>query len=64
MGSDKMLTVVQVAEWLQVHPDTVKRWLRDGNLKGFRLGGNRAGWRVRESELERFVRDREGTHAD
>lgn len=54
-----MLKVAQVAERLQVHADTVKRWLRAGDLKGFRLGGNRAGWRVRESELERFVKRRE-----
>lgn len=54
-----MLKVSQVAEQLQVHPDTIKRWLRDGRLKGFRPGGNRAGWRVRESELARFVQERE-----
>jgi excisionase family DNA binding protein len=52
---DSLLTVAQVAERLQATPDTVRRWLRDGRLQGIRLGGTRLGYRVAESELQRFV---------
>jgi excisionase family DNA binding protein len=40
------LTVEQVAERLQLGPETIRRMLRDGRLNGVRLGGPKAGWRV------------------
>ena len=52
-----MLTVRQVAEHLQVHADTVRRWLEANTLRGVKLGG-RAGWRIPESELRRFIEER------
>ncbi len=48
------LTVDEVATRLKVHPRTVKRWLADGKLKG-KLLGDRAGWRITESDLRRFM---------
>ena len=51
---DRFLTVEQVADRLQVHEETVRRWLRDGRLSGHLLS-RRAGYRVRESEVERFA---------
>ena len=55
-------TVEQIAERLQVTPWTVRRWLRDGALVGRNFSG-RTGWRVRASELERFLDEREGNAA-
>lgn len=52
---EKVLTVKEVAEALRVQPETVRVWLRSGRLHGMDLGG-RVGWRIRESELERFMR--------
>ncbi len=49
------LTVAEVAERLKVYPGTVKRWLRDGKLAGVSLG-DRAGWRIAEEDLARFLR--------
>jgi excisionase family DNA binding protein len=53
-NEDRFLTVEQVASRLQVHEETVRRWLRDGRLRGH-LISRRAGYRVRESEVERFA---------
>jgi excisionase family DNA binding protein len=53
--SERSLTVDQVAEALQVSPWTVRIWLRARRLRGFRPGGTKAGWRIRESDLERFI---------
>lgn len=53
-----MYTVEQLAELLQVHANTVRSWLVERKLRGIRLDG-KAGWRVRESELERFLKERE-----
>jgi excisionase family DNA binding protein len=53
-GMEKMLTVDQVAERLQVNEYTVRRWLRAGELEGVPFGG-RTGWRVKEDELQAFL---------
>ena len=54
MDPDSWLTVEQVAERLQFHPDTVRRLLREGKLQGYRQT-RRGGWRIRASEIDRFV---------
>lgn len=54
MEQDRFLRVEQVADRLQVHEETVRRWLRDGRLTGH-LISRRAGYRIRESEVERFA---------
>ncbi len=51
---ERWLTVAQIAERLQVHPETVRRWLRDGRLNGRNFGG-KGGYRVRERDLEAFM---------
>jgi len=56
MEEDRMLKVDEVAERLRVNPETVRNWLRAGTLKGTRLGGKRAGWRIPLSEVERVER--------
>ena len=55
MTAERWLTVQQVADMLQLHPETVREWLREGRLEGVRLGERRTGWRVRESEVARFL---------
>ena len=50
----ELLTVQQVADYLQIHPETVRKWLREGRLIGINLGGI-AGWRVHRDDLKRFV---------
>ncbi len=54
MQQERWLTVNQIAERLQVHPETVRRWLRDGRLRGRNFGG-KSGYRVREADLEAFL---------
>ena len=56
MADETLLTVQEVAERLRVNPETVRRWLRQRRLRGALLGGDRAGYRIPESELERFLK--------
>ena len=35
---DRMLTLNEVAYLLHVHPTTVRRWEKNGQLRSFRLG--------------------------
>ena len=52
------MTVEDAAEWLAVHPETVRIWLRRGELRGVRLGGRKAGWRIMRHDVEEFLRQR------
>jgi excisionase family DNA binding protein len=53
---DQWLTVSQVAERLQVHEETVRRWLRQERLEGHNFSG-RTGYRIRASALDRFMEE-------
>ena len=55
MSEQRLLTVREVAERIRSSPETVRRWLRQGKLRGFRPGGTKLGYRVPESELQRFL---------
>ena len=55
MESDRLLTVKQVADLLQLNPRTVKRWIAAGRLHGVWLGTDRAGWRIRQSEVQALI---------
>ena len=49
---EKLLTVDQVAERLQLRPNTIRIYLRDGRLPALKAGRV---WRVRESDLLEFI---------
>jgi len=49
------LTSQDVAKRLNVDHESVKRWLRTGQLVGYQFGKQ---WRVRPDDLERFVQER------
>ena len=55
MNEQRLLTVREVAERLRSSPEAVRRWLRQGKLRGYRPGGTKLGYRVSEAELQRFI---------
>jgi excisionase family DNA binding protein len=48
------VTVEDAAELLGVHPQTVRRWLREERMRGTLLS-RRAGYRIRRSEVDRVL---------
>jgi excisionase family DNA binding protein len=46
------LSAEEIAERLNVGPATVRKWLREGKLKGVRAGRL---WRVKENDLQAFL---------
>ena len=52
---ERFITVQDAAEQLQVHPQTVRVWLREGKLKGRLIGGRKSGYRIPASEIERLL---------
>ncbi len=61
--ADELLTVTDVAGLLKLNEQTVRKWLREGRLPGIYLGTRQAGWRVRRSDVERFLDERRGEDA-
>lgn len=59
MDTETLLTVADVAVRLRVREETVREWLRRGELHGFNFGG-RTGWRVPVSEIERLLTSKAG----
>ncbi|HLI07871.1 MAG TPA: helix-turn-helix domain-containing protein [Ktedonobacteraceae bacterium] len=52
---DQQLTVEEVAEELRVHPETVRQWIRSGELDAFDTG---RGYRISRPDLEDFIQRR------
>jgi excisionase family DNA binding protein len=49
-----MLTINEVAQLLNVHINTVRRWSNQGVLKAYRIG-SRGDRRFRQEDVARFV---------
>ena len=52
----RLLTLPEAADLLQVSPRTLQRMIRRNELPAFKVGGQ---WRVRESQLTRWIEARE-----
>jgi excisionase family DNA binding protein len=59
--TDRLLTVEEAAERLRFSTETIRRMLRDGRLRGIRMGATRAGWRIAERDLAAFIQNRIAT---
>lgn len=51
---DVMLTISDVAYFLNVHINTVRRWSNQGILKAYRIG-SRGDRRFRQEDITRFL---------
>jgi excisionase family DNA binding protein len=49
-----LLTVDQAANYLQISPWVIRKWLREKKLPGFKIGRE---WRIDEKDLHRFIED-------
>ncbi len=52
--SERFLTVAEVADRLGVTHETVRRWLRDGQLQGFQVS-RKAGWRIPHRSVNKMI---------
>jgi excisionase family DNA binding protein len=58
MADIELLTVGEAAKAVKMHPDTIRRFIREGKLEASRVGGR---WRVHMDTLRRFVGSSEPT---
>ncbi len=56
MGAkDELITIKDVAEFLQIAEKTIYRMAADGKIPGFKVGGS---WRFRRKEIENWLESR------
>lgn len=48
-----ILTLKEAAGSLKVHPETVKKWIIAGKLKGYKLGNL---YRIRREDFDEFLK--------
>jgi excisionase family DNA binding protein len=54
--ADEIMTIPEVAEYLQCHASAIYRLLKQHQIPGFRLGGI---WRFQRSVIDQWIRDRQ-----
>ena len=54
--TEKLLTLKEAAKLLSIPPEEVEKWVREGRLPAFQIGGEFL--RFRRQEIERFKRER------
>jgi excisionase family DNA binding protein len=57
MDRDRWLTVAEIVDELKVHEQTVRRWIRDGQLRAYNFGG-KTGYRIKSEDFEAFLEER------
>ena len=48
---DRIMTVAELSEYLRVHPSTIYKLLRTGDLPGFKVGSD---WRFNTERIDRW----------
>lgn len=55
----EFLTRREVAKYFRVSERTIERWLKNGEIKGYKLGsGKTSRWRIPKSEIKKFLSDK------
>jgi excisionase family DNA binding protein len=57
MASTKWITTSEVASKLNIHIETVRRWIRTGELPAVNIGG-KGGYRMKKTDLDKFLQSR------
>lgn len=56
MNDSNILTVDEIARDLKVHPNSVRKWIKNGELIAINIGNE---YRIRRSDYEDFLRRRQ-----
>lgn len=56
-GTSMLMTVSELAEYLGIGRNTAYRLLREGDIKGFRIGSV---WKVSQEAVDMYIREKSG----
>ena len=49
-----MYSLTEAADKVDVHVNTIRRWIKEGKIKAVKMGKN---WKISEDELERVLKE-------
>jgi excisionase family DNA binding protein len=54
--NNEFFTIYEFAKYLRVHPNTIRKAIKKGNIRAFRVNAvSKSSWRIHKSELERMA---------
>ncbi|MCM8763240.1 MAG: helix-turn-helix domain-containing protein [Candidatus Omnitrophica bacterium] len=56
---DKLLTLEEAAQYLDIHPGTLYRWVKEKRVPSFKVGRI---WRFKKEKLEDWLKKNENMH--
>jgi acetyl-CoA synthetase len=59
--SEKIWTPQEIAEHFKVQDRAVRRWINEGKLEAFKIGGF---WRVKDESLQAFIESSTSTETN
>lgn len=57
--ANQVMTIKDVAAYLSVHPMTMYKYVKEGNIPAFKIGTS---WRIRREAIEKWIKENEGNH--
>ena len=54
--SKQVMTVKEIAEYLDVHPMTIYKYVQEGKIPAFKIG---ASWRIRRESIKKWMQENE-----
>ena len=53
----ELYTINELADFLRVSPRTIRRYLKDGKINGFKVNGKE--WRFSDEEVSRYIQEQQ-----
>lgn len=52
----RVMTVKEIAEYLDVHPMTIYKYVKEGKIPAFKIGTS---WRIRRDSIQKWIKESE-----
>ncbi|MBU1932428.1 MAG: helix-turn-helix domain-containing protein [Candidatus Omnitrophica bacterium] len=52
----QVMTVKDIAEYLDMHPMTIYKFVKEGRIPAFKVGTS---WRIKRESIQRWIKERE-----
>lgn len=54
--SKEVLTVKDIAEYMDMHPMTIYKYVKEGRIPAFKIGSS---WRIRKDSIQKWIKENE-----
>jgi len=54
--SKQVMTVKDMADYMDMHPMTIYKYVKDGKIPAFKIGSS---WRIRNDSIQKWIKENE-----